>query len=156
MHFDRQAADNRFLAFCLKHGEEFQLEDAVWLLAQTQYPDINVEAYQALLDSFAGVLREQLDLGGNAKQIVATETNNVGFVRRINDFVGAFADRYVVSSRRLKDSEMPRGTHCPRPRAYRLPQPLGTALILQYEMGEPLRLPKWEHKFESTDEQIAR
>ena len=28
-HFGRQAADNQFLAFCLKHGEEFDLEEAV-------------------------------------------------------------------------------------------------------------------------------
>jgi hypothetical protein len=87
------------------------------------------------------------------QEIVATETSNIGFVRRINDFVGAFADRYVVSSRRLTDSEMPRRNHCPRPRAYRLPQPRGTALILHYEMGEPLRLPKWKHRFETADEQ---
>ena len=72
LHFDRQAADNRFLAFCLKHGEEFDLEQAAWLLAQTQYPEINVGAYEALLDSFAHELRERLDLGGEAKQTLAT------------------------------------------------------------------------------------
>src|SRR2546428_4847904 len=51
-HFDQQAADDRFLGFCLKHGEEFELEQGAWLLARTQYPDINVEAYAALMDSF--------------------------------------------------------------------------------------------------------
>jgi regulator of sirC expression with transglutaminase-like and TPR domain len=56
-HFDRQAADNAFLGFCLRHGEEFDLEAGAWLLAQTQYPDINTEAYGALLDSFASDLR---------------------------------------------------------------------------------------------------
>src|SRR6266567_1402056 len=30
-HFDRQEADTWFLAFCLKHGEEFDLEEGVWL-----------------------------------------------------------------------------------------------------------------------------
>jgi regulator of sirC expression with transglutaminase-like and TPR domain len=69
-HFGRQAADNRFLGFCLKHGEEFELEEGVWLLAQTQYPDINVEAYQALLDSFAGELRERLDLTREPKEVL--------------------------------------------------------------------------------------
>jgi regulator of sirC expression with transglutaminase-like and TPR domain len=69
-HFGRQAADTRFLAFCLKHGEEFDLEEAVWLLAQTQYPDINVEAYQALLDSFAAELRERLDLTREPKEVL--------------------------------------------------------------------------------------
>src|SRR5437588_2413773 len=51
LSFDRQAADDAFLAFCLKHGEAFDLEDAAWKLSQTQYPDINVAGYGALLDS---------------------------------------------------------------------------------------------------------
>lgn len=58
--FDRQSADNRFLAFCLQHGENLDLESGAWLLAQTQYPEINVEAYAALLDSFAGELRQRI------------------------------------------------------------------------------------------------
>jgi regulator of sirC expression with transglutaminase-like and TPR domain len=69
-HFGRQTADNRFLGFCLKHGEEFDLEEGVWLLAQTQYPDINLEAYQALLDSFAAELRERLDLTREPKEVL--------------------------------------------------------------------------------------
>src|SRR5438105_10051661 len=36
-HFGRQASDNRFLSFCLKHGEDFDVEAGAWLLAQTQY-----------------------------------------------------------------------------------------------------------------------
>jgi regulator of sirC expression with transglutaminase-like and TPR domain len=71
MHFDRQAADNRFLAFCLKHGEEFDPEQAAWLLAQTQYPDINIEAYAALLDNYAGELRGRLDVTADARQTLA-------------------------------------------------------------------------------------
>ncbi|HEV2391389.1 MAG TPA: transglutaminase-like domain-containing protein [Verrucomicrobiae bacterium] len=61
LRFDRQGADNRFLAFCLKHGEELDIEQGGWLLAQTQYPDINVEGYQALLDSYVRDLRQRLD-----------------------------------------------------------------------------------------------
>jgi regulator of sirC expression with transglutaminase-like and TPR domain len=60
IRFDRQAADNVFLGFCLKHGEELDLEEGSWLLAQTQYPDINVSGYRALLDSYAGDLRERI------------------------------------------------------------------------------------------------
>jgi regulator of sirC expression with transglutaminase-like and TPR domain len=69
-YFGRQTADNRFLGFCLKHGEEFDLEEGVWLLAQTQYPGTNVEAYQALLDSFAAELRERLDLTREPKEVL--------------------------------------------------------------------------------------
>jgi regulator of sirC expression with transglutaminase-like and TPR domain len=70
-HFGRQAADNQFLGFCLKHGEEFDLEEGVWFLAQTQYPEINVEAYQALLDTFAAEIRERLDLTREPKEVLS-------------------------------------------------------------------------------------
>jgi regulator of sirC expression with transglutaminase-like and TPR domain len=69
-HFDGQAADNAFLAFGLRHGENLDLEAGAWLLARTQYPDINVEAYQALLDSFVAELRQRVGLYKRANQIL--------------------------------------------------------------------------------------
>lgn len=74
-HMDRQQADNEFLAFCLRHGDDCDLEEGVWLLARTQYPGINVPAYRALLDSFAADIRERL--GG--------ELRSVGCLPVIND-----------------------------------------------------------------------
>jgi regulator of sirC expression with transglutaminase-like and TPR domain len=74
-HFDRQEADTWFLAFCLKHGEEFDLEEGIWLLALTQYPEINVEAYRALLDHFAAELRERIDFNETHKEILTTINN---------------------------------------------------------------------------------
>jgi regulator of sirC expression with transglutaminase-like and TPR domain len=71
-HFERQAADDHFLAFCLRHGEEFDLEPAAWLLAQTRYPQINLEAYQAVLDGYARELRERLDFGAAPRHILTT------------------------------------------------------------------------------------
>lgn len=71
-HFDRLSADDEFLAFCLRTGEDFNLEEAAWLLARTLYPDINVEAYQALLDCFAGELRERLALCKRPSQTLGT------------------------------------------------------------------------------------
>src|SRR5688572_866406 len=59
----RQAADNRFLAFCLTQGEELDPELGALLLAQTQFPDVNVQAYQALFDNYAAELREQIGAG---------------------------------------------------------------------------------------------
>lgn len=59
-HFDRESADARFLSFCLQPKDDLDLEHGAWLLAQTQFPEINVEAYSALLDDFAGELRERL------------------------------------------------------------------------------------------------
>ena len=76
-HFDRQEADTWFLAFCLKHGEEFDLEEGVWLLAMTQYPDINVGAYRALLDHFAVEIRERIDFSETDKEILTTVNNYV-------------------------------------------------------------------------------
>ncbi len=72
LKFDRQTADNIFLGFCLKHGEELDIEQGVWLLAQTQYPDINVEAYRALLDSYAADLAERLEMIDLPKDILET------------------------------------------------------------------------------------
>ena len=76
-YFDRQAADTQLLAFCLNQGEDFDLEQSVLLLARTQYPEINAEAYSALLDDYAGDLRDRLDLNGEPGQIL----------RIINDFL---------------------------------------------------------------------
>jgi regulator of sirC expression with transglutaminase-like and TPR domain len=69
-HVDKQTGDNRFLTFCLNHGEEFDLETAAWLLAKTQFPEINVEAYQALLDGYANALRERTDRHGRANAML--------------------------------------------------------------------------------------
>ena len=71
-HLARQETDNQFLTFCLNQGEVFDAEEAIWLLARTQYPDINVAAYQALLDSFAGELVERIDYQAPAEQILGT------------------------------------------------------------------------------------
>ncbi len=67
----RQNSDERFLDYCLHHGEELDLEEALGLLAQTQYPDINFEAYRALCDLWASELRPQIDLSAEAEQIIA-------------------------------------------------------------------------------------
>jgi regulator of sirC expression with transglutaminase-like and TPR domain len=79
LSFDRQTADNHFLGFCLKHGEELDLEQGAWLLAQTQYPDINVNGYRALLDSYAGDLQEQLNVGAVPPEQALTLVNEYLF-----------------------------------------------------------------------------
>ncbi len=76
-HFARQNWDNEFLSFALRHGGDFELEEAVWLLAKTHYPDINVEAYSALLDSFASSLKTRFDEDATAKEMLATFNNFV-------------------------------------------------------------------------------
>ena len=68
--FGRQRADDDFLSFCLKHGEDFGLEKAAWLLARTAHPEINVEAYAALLDSYASDLRERMNFDAGGEPIL--------------------------------------------------------------------------------------
>ena len=70
LHFERQASDDHFLAFCIRHGEEFDLEQGAWLFAQTQYPQINVEAYQAVLEGYANELRDRLASTAEPKEIL--------------------------------------------------------------------------------------
>ena len=70
LHFDRMAADDEFLAFCLRHGEELDLEQGALMLAQTRYPSINPEAYRALLDAHAGELQERIDFGAEPREIL--------------------------------------------------------------------------------------
>ncbi len=70
-HLARQNTDNQFVAFCLRHGEDFELEAGLWMLVKTQYPGINSAAYSALLDSFAADLKERVSLQGPLEQILA-------------------------------------------------------------------------------------
>lgn len=71
-YFDRQQADNQFLSFCLKQGEDFDAENGAWLLARTAYPGINIEAYQAILDGYASELRERIDGESAAEKILGS------------------------------------------------------------------------------------
>ena len=68
-YFSRQDADTQLLSFCLNQGEDFDLEQGTLLLSRTQYPGINMEAYSALIDHWAGELRERLDLNGDPAAI---------------------------------------------------------------------------------------
>jgi regulator of sirC expression with transglutaminase-like and TPR domain len=70
-HLARQISDERFLDFCLHHGEEFDLEEATGRLAQTQYPDTNIEAYQALYDGWAADARERIAGKSDPEQVLA-------------------------------------------------------------------------------------
>ncbi|MCL5096286.1 MAG: transglutaminase-like domain-containing protein [Candidatus Omnitrophica bacterium] len=71
-YLSRQEADRRFMGFCRTLGEDLDVELGAWLLAQTLYPDINVAAYQALLDGYAAELRDRLAGQAGAEKILAT------------------------------------------------------------------------------------
>src|SRR6185503_546261 len=71
-HFAKENNDETFLAFCLTNGEELDLEQGTGLLARTQYPDVNVHAYQALYDHWAHELRDRIDRSAGADQVLQT------------------------------------------------------------------------------------
>lgn len=99
---DKQTADDRFLAFVLHHGDDFDIEQAAWLLARTQYPEINVEAYQALLDSYARDLREKIGPGAEPGEILTainlhlfTELGFVGNEKNYYDPDNSYLNRVL-------------------------------------------------------------
>lgn len=68
--FERHAADNEFVVFCLSTGLDLDLEQGVLLLSKTAYPEINISGYSALLDSWASALRERLPSGATPGQVL--------------------------------------------------------------------------------------
>ncbi|HOX01349.1 MAG TPA: transglutaminase-like domain-containing protein [Candidatus Paceibacterota bacterium] len=74
----RREADRAFLDFCMRQGEDLDLEAGAWMLAQTRYPDIRVEAYQAILDGYACDLAERLQ-GRLDRRIVLPEVQHYLF-----------------------------------------------------------------------------
>jgi regulator of sirC expression with transglutaminase-like and TPR domain len=125
-HFARQDADTQFLAFCLNQGEDSDLEQGVLLLASTQYPAINTQAYSALLDDFAGQLRERLDLNGPADQIL----------RVINDYL--FRELNFVGDE--QDFSDPDDSYFNCVLDRRLGNPISLSLLYLF-VGRRLRLP---------------
>jgi regulator of sirC expression with transglutaminase-like and TPR domain len=90
-HLARQLTDDRFLAFCLNQGEDFDVEEGAWLLALTRYPDINTAAYRALLDSYAGDLLSRIDTAHpSRKSLIALNR----YLFRELAFVGNESDYY--------------------------------------------------------------
>lgn len=123
-HIAKQEADTRFLAFCLGAGEDLDLEEGAWMLALTQYPDINITAYKALFDSYAADLRERLGtaIGADStlsrvNQYLFTELgfhgNEQNYYDPDNSYLNSVVDRktgnpvslclvYLLVARRLK------------------------------------------------------
>ncbi len=122
--FGRQAADEQFVQFCASRGEELPLEEGAWRLARTRYPEINISAYEALLDSFAAVLRARIDFTAEVDQIVGTinhylyqelgfAPNEANYYEPENSFLNRVIDRrtgnpislctiYLLVARRLR------------------------------------------------------
>jgi regulator of sirC expression with transglutaminase-like and TPR domain len=123
-HLARRTADDRFLTFCLSQGEDLDLERGVWMLAQTRYPDINVAAYQALLDSYAADLEDRLEAGSKPRETLehvnrylfgelGFQGNELNYYEADNSYLNRVLDRrtgnpislcllFVLIARRLR------------------------------------------------------
>ena len=64
-------ADREFLEFCAGHGEHFDLEQAVWMLARTRNPEAPIEAYQAQLDGWAQVAAPAVEAATDGAGVIA-------------------------------------------------------------------------------------
>jgi len=71
VHQARRASDQRFLEFCKRNGEELDLEEAAGLLAQTRYPDANLDAYRALFDTWADELRSRIESAASSETVLS-------------------------------------------------------------------------------------
>lgn len=57
-HFGAAEADARMCAFCRRAGDDLDLEEGVLRLSQTEFPEINPDAYRAVLDDWAQQVAE--------------------------------------------------------------------------------------------------
>jgi regulator of sirC expression with transglutaminase-like and TPR domain len=125
-HFSREDNDAEFIAFCLNTGEELDLEHAVGLLARTQYPAVNVEAYRALYDFWADELRTRVDLSADGEQTLL-EINNYLF-----DELGFEGDEQY--------SDKPENCYVPRVVDKRSGNPISLSAIYLF-VAKRLKLP---------------
>ncbi len=58
LRFEAGAADLRMTGFCSRAGEDLDIEEGAFRLAQTQYPGINLDAYRAILDQWTAQIAE--------------------------------------------------------------------------------------------------
>jgi regulator of sirC expression with transglutaminase-like and TPR domain len=94
-HFARLEADTRFLAYCLNHGDDLDLEAGVLLLAATRYPDLNPAAYQALLDQYAGAVTEVA--GGESRGVEMLDVMNRVLFRELG-FRGSHENSHALEN----------------------------------------------------------
>ncbi|MBX3744901.1 MAG: transglutaminase family protein [Verrucomicrobiae bacterium] len=68
--FAEADAEARMVAFCRRPGDDLDLEEGVFRLAATKYPEANLDGYRAVLDQWAAQVEEWLpadrnDVDGN-------------------------------------------------------------------------------------------
>jgi regulator of sirC expression with transglutaminase-like and TPR domain len=79
LHFEALDADERMRSFCRRAGEDLDLEEGCLRLAQTRFPELNIEAYRALLDDWSTRVAEWLPDDRNAAESVLSAMHTVLF-----------------------------------------------------------------------------
>ena len=79
LHFEALDADERMRSFCRRAGEDLDLEEGCLRLAQTRFPELNIEAYRALLDDWSTRVAEWLPDDRNAAEGVLSAMHTVLF-----------------------------------------------------------------------------
>lgn len=69
---DRREADRAFLAFCLSHGEQMDLEEGALLLSRATHPEASACGCRAMLDAMAVEARERLAGADSPESILVT------------------------------------------------------------------------------------
>ena len=86
-------ADREFFKFCLRKGEDLDLEMGCWLLSRTRYPEVNIVGYKALLDEFSQRLREALKGASKPEEVLGRINRllfgELGFLGDDKDYYGA-------------------------------------------------------------------
>ena len=87
---DIPEAYHRFRALIEQPQGEVRLAEAALLIAQAEYPNLDVEAYLHRLDAMAGTIKQQLGLELEPRRIVATINaylyNEQGFRGNLDDY----------------------------------------------------------------------
>ncbi len=79
LHFEALDADERMRSFCRRAGEDLDLEEGCLRLAQTRFPELNIDAYRALLDDWSTRVAEWLPDDRNAAEGVLSAVHMILF-----------------------------------------------------------------------------
>jgi regulator of sirC expression with transglutaminase-like and TPR domain len=79
LHFEALDADERMRSFCRRAGEDLDLEEGCLRLAQTRFPELNMDAYRALLDDWSTRVTEWMPDDRNAAEGVLSAVHTVLF-----------------------------------------------------------------------------
>lgn len=107
LHLEALDADERMRTFCRRAGEDLDLEEGALRLAQTRFPELNFDAYRAILDDWAARIVEWLPEDRHAAegvlgaihmvlfQQIALQGNETDYYQPENSYLNCVIDRRI-------------------------------------------------------------